>query len=164
MLIMYVAIIVILWLAFFSRSSDAFTAPPVSGSDAERTFRPPTSIEVRPSPGLPPPYNLGVFATQRIRKGAVIERAPYLWGACAGDNTVGSRFQFGIEDDTCGVGMGFLGYYNHSDRPSLDTEYDHKNKVVIQRATRDIEVGEEIFTSYGDGYWSGDLGKEKVSL
>jgi hypothetical protein len=164
MLILYVAIIVILCIAFSRSRSDAFTEPPVSGSDAERTFRPPTSIEVRPSPGLPPPYNLGVFATQRIRKGAVIERAPYLWGACADDGTVGSRFQFGIKGDTCGVGMGFLGYYNHSDRPSLETEYDHNNAMVIQRATLDIEVGEEIFTSYGDGYWSGDLGKEKVSL
>ena len=34
--------------------------------------------------------------------------------------------------------------------------YDIREATVFMRATRDIEIGEELFYSYGAAYWSGD--------
>ena len=152
-LLLLVAIVI-----FFRAAEEPFAAKKTS----PRHYRASSSIEVRESPHIPPPYNLGVFATRPIKKGEVIERSPYTWGACADDGMVNSKNQFGIDGDICGIGMGFLSFYNHGEHPSLETEYDHKNRTVIQRATRNINVGEEILTSYGDEYWKGS--KDKVAM
>ena len=60
---------------------------------------------------------------------------------------------FQYDDEKSAVGLGYCSMYNHSDNPNANWHVINSEKIKI-KAARDIDVGDEIFVSYGDDYWS----------
>ncbi len=85
----------------------------------------PTKIYVDKSPV----HGWGVFAKEKINKDELIEEQV--------------------------LAMGCGGIYNHSNNPNAYWYSNNEKRTFCFFALRDIEIGEEIFTFYGDdSYWS----------
>jgi len=63
-------------------------------------------------------------------------------------------------DDYKLVALGYGSMYNHSDTPNL--KYYCENDKMIYKATRDIDIDEELYISYGPNWWGSRTNKIKV--
>ena len=121
-------------------------------SDPPPQINVPTKIEVKLSPGK----GMGVFATEKILNGEIIETCYLLTIPKEGNLLNDYRFLYPKRTLTeYVIPLGFGCIYNHSDSPNADwldhPEYKAFNFVAI----KDIEIGEEICTYYGgDDYWN----------
>jgi len=108
----------------------------------------------------------GVFATEDIEKGELIERCPIvalkkrskqqddplIWAycytkpLCSCEECKNNGFIFYM---VLGHGM----VYNHQDQNNADMNFDHKNLYVDIIANQDIKSGKEIFVTYGQKYF-----------
>lgn len=111
-------------------------------------IKPSQVIEVRNVPGK----GRGVFATEDIPKGTVIERAPVLVmpanDALHDDiSDLLSSYVFEWEEDTVALALGFGSMYNHS--YTANARYDDVGKQVkVYTAVKDIAAGDEITINY----------------
>ena len=113
----------------------------------------------------------GVFCTQAIKAGEVLERTPAIILDPPDTERIGKtlleRYVFSVgklpkamgvknsEDVSCVV-MGIASFCNHSDeRPNAQVVWEQKGGTLyyILEATRDIPKGTEICTSYGPGWF-----------
>jgi len=96
----------------------------------------------------------GVFANNKISKGDIIEVCPALIEKTdnLGHTNKLSDYHFQYDKENSLIGLGYCSMYNHSDSPNAEWIVLDKNTLKI-KALEDIEVGEEIFVSYGDDYW-----------
>lgn len=129
----------------------------------------PTKVEVRTSPI----HGYGVFATDKINKGEIIEEChlltiPFKLGTFD-SFLVNHKFNFPsigkVEEYVIPLGYGAI--YNHSDNNNAFWCTNIKNKTFEFVAVRDIEIGEEVCTYYGDStYWEtvNKFTNEKVSV
>ncbi len=99
----------------------------------------------------------GVFARQKIGKGAVIERAPIIllptkevFDSSVEPKLAGYVFEWG--KDTVAVVLGYGSLYNHSYQPNAEY-YDSGRLTQVFTALRDIRKGEEITVNYNG--WPG---------
>jgi SET domain-containing protein len=93
----------------------------------------------------------GVFARRAIQKGEVIERVPVVvipikhivdgW-----QNSELNRYFYVWSPSTVAVSLGYGSLYNHSYTPNA--RYEQGEKVLLYRAVRKIELGEEITINY----------------
>lgn len=93
----------------------------------------------------------GVFAKGPIRKGAVVERVPVLlvpvkdlvdgWA-----NPTLRKYFYLWNRTHVAITLGYGSLYNHSFEPNA--LYEHGDGVMIYRALRDIDRGEEITVNY----------------
>lgn len=96
----------------------------------------------------------GVFTSQFIEKGNMIEIAPVLVipkeQVKAIHKTVlhDYYFRWGKEMDACAIALGFGSLYNHSFDPNLTFEMDFRNATIDFYAFKDIEAGEELTFNY----------------
>lgn len=111
-------------------------------------------------------HGYGVFATEAIEEGELIEQSKLL--------KLGFRSQYGkdpvlvdyvwanqgcdcIECKQHGAfqyfPFGYISLYNHSDAPNTKQDMNFKNEVATITARRRIEKDEEIFVTYGNKYW-----------
>lgn len=123
----------------------------------EVTILPPKKIYVKKSPI----HGLGVFAGEKITKEEIIEECPILTLPINKGESSGLlldyRFNWpqGTEWEEQVVGLGFASLYNHSETPNAYWVSNHEKRTFNFIASRDIEVGEEIFVWYGDmSYWN----------
>jgi hypothetical protein len=97
----------------------------------------------------------GIFATKKINKGDIIEICPALIEKTKHlqytDKLKDYYFEYDIDNSL--IGLGYCSMYNHSDNPNANWYVLNSEKIKI-KAARDIDVGDEIFVSYGDDYWS----------
>jgi len=120
-------------------------------------INPPTKIYVDKSPI----HGWGVFASEDIKEGEVIEEVPILTlpinkGEVSGI-LLDYRFNWpqGIEWEEQVVGLGFASLYNHSDSANAYWVSDTDKRTFKFISNRNISVGEEIFVWYGDvNYWN----------
>lgn len=99
-----------------------------------------------------PVHGRGVFASDKIKKGEIIEECHYI--PVPRDFTyphILNEYFFswpkGGEDLVICLGYGSI--INHSDYDfNSDWETDTRKNKIIFFATRNIEIGEEIFTNY----------------
>jgi SET domain-containing protein len=117
----------------------------------------PTKIYVDNSPV----HGLGVFAKEKINEGELIEECTILTLPIQkGEDSnlfIDYRFNFpsGLEWEEQVVALGFGSLYNHSESPNAHWYSNNEKRTFCFVALRDIEVGEEIFTFYGDeSYWN----------
>ena len=117
----------------------------------------PTKIYVDNSPV----HGLGVFAKEKINEGELIEECTILTLPIQkGEDSnpfIDYRFNFpsGLEWEEQVLVMGCGGIYNHSNIPNAHWYSNNEKRTFCFVALRDIEVGEEIFTFYGDeSYWN----------
>jgi uncharacterized protein len=93
----------------------------------------------------------GVFARRAITQGAVIERVPVAvipikHVANGWANLALAKYFYVWSPTTIAVSLGYGSLYNHSYTPNAD--YEQGTQVLVYRALRDIEAGEEITINY----------------
>ena len=105
-------------------------------------------IEVRPSKI----HNKGVFANYNIKKGDLIEIAPYI--VITDKNGVNEYVYLYTKTNTFCLVFGYGSVYNHSANNNVDFYVDNENNNFEYYANRDIKKGEELFVTYGEQYWT----------
>lgn len=104
-------------------------------------------ITIKDSKGL----GRGVFATEDIKKGEVIEVAPIL--VLQFEDFVDTRWNLLFEyyfwmDDEVVLALGYGSMYNHSVSANAGYEIDIKKKAITFKASKEIKKGEEILFNY----------------
>ena len=128
-------------------------------------INPPTKIYVDKSPIL----GWGVFASQDIETGEIIEEVPVLeLPINKGEVTsllIDYRFNWpqGVEWDKQVVGLGFASLYNHSNDANAYWVSDLEKNTFKFISNKKISSGDEIFIWYGDvSYWND--GRNHISV
>jgi SET domain-containing protein len=116
----------------------------------------PNKIEVKSSPI----HGLGVFATEKILKDEIIETCYSIFFkidlGLNDDILLKYRFSYpcGVKPLKYAIPLGYGCIYNHSDNNNATWTCNSDNGIYYFIALRDIEIGEEICTSYGNQeYW-----------
>lgn len=129
----------------------------------------PKKVEVRSSEI----HGYGVFAIDKIAKGEIIEEChlltiPFNLGTFD-SFLVNYKFNYPshekVEQYVIPLGNGAI--YNHSDNNNAFWRTNKEHKTFEFVAQKDIEIGEEICTYYGDStYWEtvNKFAKEKIIL
>lgn len=94
----------------------------------------------------------GVFATKDYKKGDIIEICPTISEETSKFQGIIKDYIFKYDDKYSLVAFGFCSMYNHSDDYNVLWTVLSKDQIKFY-ASKDIKKGEEILTSYGDGYW-----------
>lgn len=120
-------------------------------------IKPPTKIVIK----LSPIQGYGVFATEDIMVGEVIEEAPLhmlpMNRGEVSDCMIDHRFNYPKNEFWThqAVAWGYGSLYNHSENANADWRDNHQNKTFEFYAVKPINEGEEIFLYYGDSnYWN----------
>ena len=111
----------------------------------------PSKVEVRESPGK----GFGVFATQHISKGEIIEECHLITlpiPECMGDILHDYRFNYpqGPNPTEQVLPLGFGCIYNHDNNNNAYWRDHPEQKVFQYIAVRDISPDEEVCTYYGN--------------
>ena len=101
----------------------------------------------------------GVFTSENIDKGTVIEVSPVI--VMSGeerkllDQTLlhDYIFEWGDDSKSCCMALGYVPLYNHSYRSNCEYEMDFEENSISVKAVRFIKAGEEIFINY-NGDWN----------
>ncbi len=100
----------------------------------------------------------GIFATQSISKGSVIEKSPYIFIPSKDFEelmvTVIRYYWFYVRDNkrdnpSCAIGLGYTSLYNHSKTPNAEWRIFPRSKTIKITALRNIRKGQEITINYG---------------
>lgn len=105
-----------------------------------------------------PNMGRGVFTSESIAKGTVVEVSPVI--------VMGSEdrllldktplhdyiFEWGDDRTLCCMAMGYVPVYNHATPSNCEYEMDYDEDTITVTAVRDIEAGEELFINY-NGDW-----------
>lgn len=108
----------------------------------------PIEIGVSPTLGI-----RGVIATEKIKKGTVIERCPALIYPKKPEiieQTVFEYYVFDWDEDHEAMALGYGSLYNHSYERNVSVDFDYAKKEIVFSASREIEIGEELFINYND--------------
>lgn len=116
-----------------------------------------TKIQVRKSPI----HGWGVFATENIEEGEIIEECPFLRLPVKRGETNYTLIDYtfvypkGSDWEHHVIALGYGSLYNHSDEPNATWETETNNEIFKFVALKPILKDEEIVTYYGDSnYWS----------
>lgn len=104
-------------------------------------------IIVKDSPGK----GRGVFATEEIKAGEIIEVAPII--VLQFEDFVDTRWNLLFEyyfwmDDEVVLALGYGSMYNHAIEGNAEYKIDVENKSITFKATKSIKKAEEIFFNY----------------
>ena len=103
-----------------------------------------------------PKAGYGVFCTQPIRNGELVEVAPFIEVprhiVYAGDNILW-KYVFTSHNDPRSVilALGYGSMYNHSSDPNVAHFVNHRDpkRLLSFRAIKDIPQGSELYLDYG---------------
>lgn len=96
----------------------------------------------------------GVFATEFIAAGEVIERSPVIpipkrhWKHIEKTILADYAFDWGRDLEDVAIVLGYGMIYNHNPSPNARFDYKLREQVYEFIALRDIQPGEEICTNY----------------
>jgi len=114
-------------------------------------------------------HGLGVFASEFIMSGEVVEVCPILdLEISKGDASnvlLDYRFNWpqGNEWDKQVMPFGWAGLYNHSNTPNTLWKSNISNQTFEFYTVKDINPDEELFVYYGDiNYWSD--GRQNINV
>jgi len=99
-------------------------------------------------------HGMGVFASEPIPEGAVIEICPVLLfpkselAAVRQTMLDDYYFDWGEDEASYAFALGYGSLYNHAYEPNADYGMDFENNTIDIYALRDIAPGEEIFINY----------------
>ena len=96
----------------------------------------------------------GIFASQSIKKGEVIEIAPVIVlpeeQALPLNFTDLSCYVFDWSKNRIALALGIISLVNHSSKKdNVDTKQNYKNNTIKLFAIKDIKKGEQLFLDYG---------------
>lgn len=101
----------------------------------------------------------GVFTSENIEAGTVVEIAPVL--VMSGeerkllDQTLlhDYIFEWGVKKDQCCMALGYVPVYNHSYKSNCEYEMDFEEDRISIKTVHFIKAGEELFINY-NGDWN----------
>ena len=99
-------------------------------------------------------HGRGMFATRRLVKGELIERAPIVaidekkWPNAAKTILSNYAFDWGEKDEHAAIALGYISIYNHSYSPNAQLEQMLDELMMEMIAIKDIQAGEEITVNY----------------
>src|SRR4030095_7844574 len=94
---------------------------------------------------------LGVFTSESIDQGIVIEESPVIVMSLDErkllDQTLLHNyiFEWGEKKDQCCMALGYIPVYNHSYKSNCEYEMDFKKRTITVRAVHFIKSGQELF-------------------
>lgn len=100
----------------------------------------------------------GVFTSEEVSKGSVIEIAPVLVMSAAERKLLDKTllhdyiFEWGEKSKECCMALGWVSVYNHSYQSNCEYEMDYGRKTITIKTVRRIKAGEELFINYS-GSW-----------
>jgi hypothetical protein len=105
---------------------------------------------------------LGLFATQRIKKGTKIVRyfGPLLDSKKKKDDAIENKYLFELNGRWTidgSVRENVARYINHACKPNAESDVKPRKRKVFIRAIKNIEPGEEINYDYGTDYFKAYL-------
>jgi SET domain-containing protein len=125
----------------------------------------PTKIYVKKSPI----HGFGVFASELINEGEMIEECPILRLPVKRGETNHTLIDYTFlwpksdEWENHVIGLGFASLYNHSDNPNATWISDIERDTFKFITTKEIKKDEEIFIYYGgESYW--EDGRNHINL
>ncbi len=101
----------------------------------------------------------GVFTSEDLRKGTVIEISPVLvlnkkdWNTLDETFLKNYVFEWGPKLDHCCVALGYVSLYNHAYKSNCEYEMDYDEVIISVKTVRRIKAGEELFINY-NGSWN----------
>jgi SET domain-containing protein len=101
----------------------------------------------------------GVFTSETIESGVIIETAPVLVMSRDDRRLLDQTllhdyiFEWGAKKDQCCMALGYVPVYNHSYRSNCEYEMDFENESISIRTVRFINAGEELYINY-NGEWN----------
>jgi SET domain-containing protein len=101
----------------------------------------------------------GVFTTDNIGKGTIIEVSPVIVMTGAERKLLDQTllhdyiFEWGDDRKSCAMALGYVPLYNHSYRSNCEYEMDFVSNLISVKAVRFIKAGEEVFINY-NGDWN----------
>ncbi len=122
----------------------------VEGYEGDAEVRPGAKVRLGISAGR----GRGVFATQPIAAGELIERSPVLVSPAAEwphlEKTVlyDYVFEWGEDETDSGIALGYAGLFNHSFTPNARYRRRTADLLIEVTAVREIAAGEEITMNY----------------
>jgi SET domain-containing protein len=114
-----------------------------------------TKIEIKTSPGK----GMGVFATELIKEGEVIEECHLIKLPIDKEEVtslmIDYRFCYPMGEnwEEYVLALGYAGIYNHSDNNNAMWRNHPTHKAFQFYAVKDIYPGEEIYVNYGPEYY-----------
>ena len=95
----------------------------------------------------------GVFATKDFAVGDIVEKCPIIQIPRQASKGTGLKdYVFAGQNGNSNVVLGYGMMYNHSNSPNVTYTEDEDGAFVF-RATKEIKANEEIYDSYGSGWW-----------
>ncbi len=122
----------------------------VEGYEGDAEVRPGAKVRLGISAGR----GRGVFATQPIAAGELIERSPVLvspaseWPALEKTVLYNYVFEWGETEEDSGIALGYAGLFNHSFAPNARYRRRTADLLIDVTAVRAIAAGEEITMNY----------------
>jgi SET domain-containing protein len=101
----------------------------------------------------------GVFTSENIEEGIVIESAPVIIMSREERRLLDQTllhdyiFEWGAKKEQCCMALGYVPVYNHSYRSNCEYEMDFENDTISIKTVRFIKAGEELFINY-NGDWN----------
>jgi SET domain-containing protein len=101
----------------------------------------------------------GVFTTEDLDKGTVIEISPVIVMTREDRGWLDKTllhdyiFEWGPDRKQCCMALGYVPMYNHSYRSNCEYEMDFEQELITVKTVRDIRAGEELFINY-NGDWN----------
>ncbi len=99
-------------------------------------------------------HGRGMFATRKILKGELIERAPIIplsekeWPIASRTLLADYGFDWGEKDEQASIALGYVSIYNHSYSPNAQLEQMLDELMMEVVAIKDIPAGQEITINY----------------
>ncbi len=96
----------------------------------------------------------GVFTTEFIAKGTVIEIAPVIVMNATDRIHLEKTllydyiFEWGEDQKSAAVALGYISIYNHAKQPNCIYEMDFEFETITIKTIKDIEIGAELFINY----------------
>ena len=103
----------------------------------------------------------GVFTSENIEAGTVVETAPVIVMSREERKLLDETllhdyiFEWGDKKEQCCMALGYVPVYNHSYRSNCEYEMDFEQEQISIKTVHFIKAGEELFINY-NGNWNDD--------
>jgi SET domain-containing protein len=105
------------------------------------------------------PRGRGVYTTEDLDKGSIIEVAPVIVMGKDDRRLLDQTllhdyiFEWGPERQQCCMALGYVPVYNHSYQSNCEYEMDYEEGLISIKTVRFIAAGDELFINY-NGDWN----------
>ena len=100
----------------------------------------------------------GIFTSEPIKANTIVEVSPVIVMKHTERKLLDQTllhdyiFEWGNRRKQCCMAMGYVPLYNHSYDSNCEYEMEFDKEIIVVRAVRNIEKGEELFINYNGTY------------